>query len=98
MKQTQTQNDKIMTHLRFDRKELFTREETKGVMSILTKFYDIDSDLENMINGLFDGYYYHKMIDLASQSEIANDKESFDFLLNLANKIQYARFSKITID
>jgi len=97
MKQTQTQNDKIMTHLRFDRKELFTKEETKGVMNILTKFY-IDSVLENMIFGLFDGYYYHKMIDLASQSEIANDKESFDFLLNLANKIQYSRFSEITID
>ena len=87
-----------MAHLRFDRKELFTQEETKGVMNILSNFYDLDSNLENMIYGLFDGYYYTNMMDLVSDSEIAADKKSFDFLTNLANKIQYARFSQITLD
>jgi hypothetical protein len=87
-----------MANLRFNRKELFTQEETKGVMNILSNFYDLDSDLENMIYGLFDGYYYTNMMDLVSDSEIAADQKSFDFLANLANKIQYARFSKITLD
>jgi hypothetical protein len=87
-----------MANLRFNRKELFTQEETKGVMNILTNFYDLNDDLENMIYGLFDGYYYTNMMDLVSDSEIAADQKSFDFLLNLANKIQYARFSEITLD
>lgn len=87
-----------MANLRFNRKELFTQEETKGVMNILTNFYDLNDDLENMIYGLFDGYYYTNMMDLVSDSEIAADQKSFYFLLNLANKIQYARFSEITLD
>ena len=57
-----------MANLRFNRKELFTQEETKGVMNILSNFYDLDSDLENMIYGLFDGYYYTNMMDLVSDS------------------------------
>jgi len=87
-----------MAHLRFDRKELFTKVETKQILNIIDKFEDLELDAINLLYALFDGYYYTNLIDVVADSEIANDQETFDFLLNLANKIQYARFSEITLD
>ena len=58
----------VMAYLSFDRKQLFTQEETSKVLKLTTKYYEMDMDLENMLFGLLDGYFYFELNELIADA------------------------------
>ena len=82
-----------MAYLTFDRKALFTQEETKSVLKLTTKYYEMDSDLENMLFGLLDGYLYPELKELVAQAGF--EPNDVLFIDSLLQKLPIQRFNFI---
>lgn len=58
----------IKNYVRFNRHEIFTSSDRRLVMDMIDEVYD--SVLENMLYGLFDGYYYNDLENKLMESSL----------------------------
>ena len=82
-----------MAYLTFDRKAVFTQEETRKVLKLTTKYYEMDMTLENMLFGLLDGYLYPELKGLVAEAGF----EAADvlFIDSLLHKLPTQRYNLI---
>lgn len=68
----------MYTHKNFNRHDLFNLEmvEDLGAITLeldnVEKFQDVHFDLQNKLYGLYDGYLYSDLVELAREAEFPN--------------------------
>jgi hypothetical protein len=64
---------KEYTHRRFERHEIFEQDDRTLVLNMIQSTYgtgDCDSEITNMLFGLFDGYWYDRLMTDLHESKI----------------------------